>query len=289
MAFVLDPTDPDIRAQVQHLTLDLIGRTLARQGGDPATQIHAMRKTVKKLRGLLRLVRPVMRDFKAENAALRDAGRSIADLRAAEVMLKTAELLGRDLTEDQRAQLVAPFARLRDAAVDPAVLDAQVRAFALALGQVADRAPGWKIKGKGFDALAPGLIRTWSEAQTALQTARANPAPDHLHDWRKRVKDHWYQAQLLAPVWPAMTAPHVALVDDLGETLGQLNDLADFAPRAAALAIGPGLHEALTARIAARRTALQDHAFAMGRPLFAEPPDAMAARWRAWWEIAAKP
>src|SRR5262245_10879006 len=51
--------------------------------------IHSARKSCKKLRGLIRLVRPVFGGYEAENAAFRDAGRGLSALRDLGVLIQT--------------------------------------------------------------------------------------------------------------------------------------------------------------------------------------------------------
>lgn len=37
-----------------------------------------------------------------------------------------------------------------------------------------------------------------------MAQAQAKPSVENLHEWRKRVKDLWYQVRLLTPLWPGM-------------------------------------------------------------------------------------
>lgn len=67
--------------------------------GELAVAIHGARKDLKKLRGLLRLVRDELgeKTFKAENRRYRDAGRLLAGSRDAEVKLETLLALEHEL------------------------------------------------------------------------------------------------------------------------------------------------------------------------------------------------
>ncbi|HEX6986240.1 MAG TPA: CHAD domain-containing protein, partial [Planctomycetaceae bacterium] len=66
-------------------------------GGRPADErIHDARTRCKKLRGLLRLVRPHLGDlYREENARLRDAARPLSAVRDAAVVLKAFDELAR--------------------------------------------------------------------------------------------------------------------------------------------------------------------------------------------------
>ncbi len=63
--------------------------------GDQAIAVHETRKSLKRLRALLRLVRPAMGEaaFKQENAQLRDIGLSLSGERDRHVLLETVNKL----------------------------------------------------------------------------------------------------------------------------------------------------------------------------------------------------
>lgn len=287
MPYAFTRDDADVPQSIRRIAREEIDTALAAvtAEGPLAGRVHTMRKSVKKLRGLIRLVRPAMPGFAAENAALRDAGRGISALRDAEVMRATAAAIAADLPEADRDRLLAPFDAALAAASDPAALEASLAPFVAAMTAARDRARGWALRGSGFAALAPGLTRTWDDAHRAMKAAIRHPASDHVHEWRKRAKDHWYQARLLAPIWPRMMDPHVAVADDLGETLGLWNDHAVLGQRVAALDLPAALHDAAAAQIAARREALFATATGLGRRLFIGTGEDLADRWSVWWAL----
>ncbi len=286
MPYAIRPDDESVEAALRRIAREEAEAALAavRGDGDLASRVHEMRKSVKKLRALLRLVRPVFRDAGAENAVLREAGRKLSGLRDSAVQVQTLGRLSEGMDPSRRATLLAPFeeaALHHDARADEAALPA----FAESMAALRDRSEGWRLRKDGWAALEPGLAATWDAARDAMRTARRRPEPDHLHDWRKRAKDHWYQARLLQPIWPALMKPHVAAADELGELLGQVNDLAVLRER---LEVAP-LSEA--ARSEARDLADLRHAdllaqaLPLGRRLFAGSSEALTTRWGAWWKL----
>lgn len=48
------------------------------------------------------------------------------------------------------------------------------------------RVATWTFHHTGFDAVAPGVRRTYRLGRRAYRAARADPSTEHLHDWRKR-------------------------------------------------------------------------------------------------------
>jgi CHAD domain-containing protein len=245
-----------------------------------------MRKTVKKLRGLLRLVRPVFPEARAENALLRDAGRGLSELRDAAVQLSTVEKLTKEIPEARRARLLAPFQAVAEAQ-DARAGEDLLPAFGQAMAGLRDRSEGWRLRRDGWAALEPGLAATWEGTRAALKAARKDPSPEPFHDWRKRAKDHWYQARLLQPIWPEMMDAHVAAADRLGEILGQINDLAVLRERLDLAPLDEGLRSEARDLADLRHAALMAEAVPLGRRLFAGKAEHLTARWGAWWTLRA--
>jgi CHAD domain-containing protein len=276
--------DATLSAFVRRIAAEQIDnavRGLSRNERDLPHRIHEARKTVKKLRGLIRLMRPSFAVYRMENDALRAAGQAIASLRDAQVMLVTYDEMARIAGVSDVALRESLAARI-STAENPECLAAAVQDFSARMTAIRDRSQQWKVKGHGFGALEGGLERSFAAARMAQRAAaRAPDDPEAVHTWRKRVKDHWYQARLLCPIWPDMMLPTIAAADMLGETLGAYNDLSTLI---ASLPPGPTA-SAITKAASERQTVLMTTAHPLSRRLFAGPPEAAVARWRAWWDV----
>jgi CHAD domain-containing protein len=53
-----------------------------------------------------------------------------------------------------------------------------------------------------------------------MAQVHATPSMEHLHEWRKRMKDLGYQVRLLTPIGPG-------ILEDLADELEQLADYFD--------------------------------------------------------------
>ncbi len=285
MPFAILPEDESVESAIRRIAREEAELALGavRADGDLGPRVHEMRKVVKKLRGLLRLVRPVFPGAAAENALLRNAGRGLSDLRDGAVQLSTVEKLSGGMDATRRARLLAPF---QEAAThhDARAEDEMLPVFAETMSDLLDRSQGWTLKRDGWDALKPGIQATWAAARRAMKVARHDPQPDHLHEWRKRAKDHWYQARLLQPIWPAMMRPHVEAADALGEVLGQVNDLAVLRHRLETANLDPPIRSEAHDLATVRHADLLARATPLGRRLFAAKAPALTARWEVWWE-----
>lgn len=286
MAYALALEDPSVGDAVRRIAREEAGHALdmVRATGELGPRVHAMRKTVKKLRGLLRLVRPVFPQVRAENAVLRDAGRGLSGLRDAAVQLATAELLAARLPEDRREALVFPF---REAAAhhDARAEEEMLPPFADVMDALILRSEGWHLTEDDWDAIEPGLAATWAAARRAMKAVHRNPDAEALHEWRKRVKDHWYQARLLKPIWPDLMDPHISATDDLGERLGLVNDLAVFRERIEATPLSPELRAEAHDLATLRHAELMEQIMPLGRRLLVGRAEALTDRWGMWWRL----
>jgi CHAD domain-containing protein len=262
---------------------------LGRPDADTPAAVHGLRKTVKRLRGLLRLVEPRLDAFEAEDAALRDMGRMIAGRRDAAVRLQTFRGLRPAVEGGDPAELDRIDAAL--AAAAGAGDHADLAALHRALTGLRDRSQAWRVRGDGFEALEPGLRRTWKRTRRAMSKASAARAgrfeAEPFHDWRKAAKAHWYQTRLLAPIWPAMMGPHEAAANELGEFLGDHNDLSVLVDvlHADGDTVGTAALAALDSAALAARQGLADRALDLGGRLFAGGARPLARRWGRWWDL----
>lgn len=240
----------------------------------------------------MRLIRPVFAGARQENAALRDVARQIAALRDAEVMRRTFETLADALPKSTHQPLRAALDVRRTGAAEPEALLAAVEATRAELQALEARCRGWKLKAREFEAIEPGLTDTWRRARKGHRRARrafedAQLPAQPFHDWRKAVKQHWYQARLLEPIWPEMMAPHVAQANILGELLGDHNDLDVLLTtlEADAANLPKRALKPLRREVMSRRQALAREAVCLGGRLLAESPESLADRWGRWWRL----
>ncbi|PZR00584.1 MAG: hypothetical protein DI533_08550 [Cereibacter sphaeroides] len=285
MPFSFDTEDRSLEAALRRIAgheLDAAVAQIARPGPVPAAGIHDIRKRIKKLRGLLRLLRPGFAEYAVENAALRDAGQHLSGQRDAEVRLATFDRLFPEPTP-----ALLPFrhhlSALRDEAHSTPGGTADATGILLDLRQ---RATAWTLKGKDRSILQKGLSETRRRAIATLEDAQEAPEIDPMHEWRKRAKDHWYQARLLTPIWPEVMAPIANAASDLTEDLGDHHDLGVLVEHGVTVAkqvlTAAALRQLTKATTAAQRK-IEARAFPLGHRIFAGDPDQMARLWVEWW------
>ncbi len=261
-----------------------------------AHAVHETRKSLKRLRALVRLLEDEIgsRAYAQESAILRHAGERLARARDAEVMVSTLEGLLKRNTGGlaRRRGVVKLRGRLvaeRDRAVARALDDAGARQEVLDdLRSVRVRVAEWTLSDRdGIELVEPGLRRLYRQGRRGLGRALRGKGERTrvLHQWRKRVKDLRYAAEMLdrAPAdpvpgkGPSDIRRLARRADELGELLGEEHDLAVLAERLRApakrgrgqgLEVGGGTRKTLLKLIARRRRRLRRRALRRGERLY---------------------
>ena len=190
--------------------LDIAIESLEHAGelDSPETAVHELRKSLKRLRALLRLLEPRLGEdtFAREDAALRGSAKKLAGARDSDVLLATLDALierhprkleGRGGVLRLRAHLLSERERARRETLG----DAGVRAEVLAELQACRvRVSAWRLDDHGgVELVQPGLTRLYRQGRGRYRRAAhgRGDAAHALHRWRKRVKELRYAAQML--------------------------------------------------------------------------------------------
>ena len=192
--------------------------------------IHEARKSVKKIRGVLRLMRPELGPVYAqETKRLREIGHRLSDIRDAAARLEIFNgIIERHKGELQKNALRGIRRGLEQAkkeAEESPETEKVLRNATAAFRSAARRVKTWPLKKDGFAAIAPGLELTYRTGKRALKLARRNGTAENLHYFRRRAKDHWYHVRLLESVWTEVMQAHEASIKDLEQWLGDDHNL----------------------------------------------------------------
>lgn len=255
--------------------------------------VHEARKRFKMIRAVLRLARGSLGEslFVVENTWYRDTGRRLSSVRDAVAMIECFDALRRrferDIDEATAAKVRATLQeRLQGVAAAEEGLDGRAAEVAGGLRNGLIRVRAWPIPDQGFETIGPGLERVYRQGRLAMETALPDPRDENLHEWRKRVKDHWYHVRLLRNVWPKVMDAYKKEMKALSDTLGNDHDLAVLAPALRSDPAAFGGEETvirLQERIVKRRAELQAQARTHGRRIYAEKPRTLVARFEARW------
>jgi CHAD domain-containing protein len=291
--------DRPLPSEVQRISLHLLDRTIADlRPDDPSgfdAGIHSARKKMKRLRGLLRLVREEIgyRSYREENVVLRDTARSLSAVRDAWVSVATlrslresyADLLDPNAFVTPEGWLLARHQQRRRSVTGAVVTNAITN-----LGSASSRFAEYPIEEtvrNDYQAIAPGIERVYRRGYRAMARVAESARVENLHEWRKRVKYLRFQMETLAPLYPPMLKATAAGLDDLGELLGDDHDLAVLAdtiiehPESCR---NERERWMLIALIHERRAHLQSRALSHGTALYGEKPKTFVHRIASYWQ-----
>lgn len=258
---------------------------------DIAQTVHQVRRRCKRVRGLIRLVRPSFRAYDEENRAFRDAAATLSRLRDTHVFIETYDEL---IANANGSIAKKDFSSIRRFLADRYTEVAtrkhtrkRLKAFRETMVTAAERTSRWRVDDDGFDALADGLGATYGRARKEMQRAVDAPGNDDaLHGWRKRVKYHGDHTRLLLEIWPTALKPHSNAAGTLSNMIGRHHDLAvlrtELIDKARKIENSSQVPD-FVALIEAHQSDLERNAFALGRRLFAEKAQALVRRWGCYW------
>jgi CHAD domain-containing protein len=305
MAFAFKLKEP-LRKGVRRIAVEQIDRALAgsSEGEARPVWVHETRKSIKRLRSLLRLVRSGLEPahWPTENAALRDIARGLSPLRDRDILGPTLAALhaeGDARIAEAARWLVSRRATGSDgdgASADPVTSpDAAIAEARERLGEARHRLERLRVAGEIPEIAGEGLVQTQRAGRLALAEIELEPSAENVHELRKAVQRAWRQAMLVEAAWPEMLTLQVAIARDLSQRLGEVQDLsvAIAAATEAAGTSGGRRHAAvLIAACEGRQAQLRADALPIAHRLFAAPPKSMrrwlAETWTASMTLAAR-
>lgn len=267
-----------------------IARTLENPDLSDLVKIHEVRKSVKRLRSLIRLAGPSLADWREENICLRDAARPLSALRDTSALHEALanlplapEALG-DLTHALTFSPQIPH-------TSPETTSDLLQTFTEITRSAAIRAETWRLNATGFDALAPGLEKSYRRLRKSHDLAMKTKEEDALHEWRKAAKIHWHHSLLLRKTCPEAMEAHARMAARISSSLGTWRDAGLVITAINALpsdALPPKL--AKKARKAITRLQAASLLEARSNTLWitAETPHALIKRWEQYWQTSAE-
>lgn len=274
---------------VRRVADDQIGAALESLTGEGELEprVHDVRKRMKKLRGLLRLVRPGLgKLYKSENAEFRDIARLFSDLRDAQVLTQTLQGLSDGAGGDDLAPMIAWATERRDTMLHEHDLPGRMEDAARRLEDARIRASALTIDGTTHEVIAGGLKKTYGRARKCWRKAGRDPDDTELlHQWRKRVKYHWYHCRLLREAWPEPMHARIDTLDELSDVLGDDHDLVVLcaAMDDASKDLPKDARKRVAELAAGESAALRKRAFGLAAQMLGEKKGQLSDRLAGYW------
>jgi CHAD domain-containing protein len=240
-----------------------------------AGQVHEARKRLKKTRALLRLMRGELgATYRAENARLREIGRKLSPVRDAEAMLETLDRAAEQRTAVRKLRPV--LLRYKERVEKQADIGVLGPKLVDALNEARRDVRRWPLNGGGFDVVEGGVEAAYRRGRKALAEYLRTGRREDEHEWRKRVKDHWYHVRLLEDLWTGDAKEYERSLKDLEDALGEDLNLAMVREHV-------GKNDGIARAIDAEQFALRDQALKVGERLYAPKPKKAMKKLRQWW------
>lgn len=295
MAFRFNPTER-IADGFQRIVAEQIARAqeILRNASEESVAVHEARKSIKRLRALLRLVRPSIgeKTFKSENAFLRDIGLSLSGARDRFVLTETLKKLGAEAQIEPRSLIADVCACIAGGseASDPEQPRLAIKQADALLDAAKARLEALKFAGSQFDVVGAGLEQSYRRARLAFAEAYRSDDDEAFHEWRKGAQTHWRQMLLLAPAWPGYLGARAAEARALSQLLGDDHDLAvvvAFLQSEATTGVDEEGRACIAAKARDAQRALRAEAYARGQRLFAAGPKRLRRAVGEFWNAAA--
>jgi CHAD domain-containing protein len=262
--------------------------------GDPQSDdaVHDARRRVKKIRAIIRLVRPVLdKTYRVVDRDLSTVSRLLAPVADGRGIIETlTEIEQRYPTVMSKRTLAAASAGvLRNGARADRHAQAGgiLKIAAGTLRSERSRVKRWHIRREGFRAIAPGLENSYRRARRMMIATWSKPKPSNFHTWRRYVKDHWFHIRLLEGRCGNHLLSYEGRIEALDGILGEYHNvilLRDVLVTDASL---PREEAARCLRVVARyQRVLRRHAELLGARIYTERPGRFVRRVRQLWRDA---
>jgi len=256
----------------------------------PDENIHTARKSLKKARAVLRLLRDGMSDdvYQAENSGLRDAGRVLSPIRDARSLIDAFDSLHDRYTKELEQVELEPLRKILHSNLTKARrrLNLDLPAKSAELKNCIRGLEDCLVLTKREDFAAidpavagPGLQRVYRTGRKAFAEAKAVRTTEALHEYRKQVKYLFNAIDGLDAAQDDRNSRTNSKIlkwaDRVGERLGDDHELAVLSleiSRATYTPVDSNVIKILHELIERRRVKLEKAALRLGKKLYAQKP-----------------
>jgi len=278
--------------------LEAAGALLRGKSGDVPLRVHELRKHCKRMRALLRMMKPCLgKSFAKQDRSCRDFARSLAQMRDAHVVVHAYDELMRANRGQVDRRRFAPVYRRLKLLRDEEVSAPEEAVFTDELSQRLEKhvrwADAWRFEKKGWSVMSEGLTDIYREGRHQFKQVKVEGDDDGFHEWRKSVKYLMYQLQWLQPMNSKEIGEMTRELKRLADLLGDDHDLSMLRQFIEVDSRSFGRETtvaALMELIKARQQLMREEALTLAHELYAEKAGAWEKRmhgyWKQWPELA---
>ncbi len=204
-------------------------------GDDRDERIHDARKSFKKIRALLRLIRNEISEeqYRRENECIRDAGRKLAVARNSLILINSLDSLSNDFNSLINVDLYNELKKmLRENYEIEYRNNYSNENLAAEIVQIIHSArarfQNMNLNSCDFDSIKKGLRIIYKQGYKQTFEVNENSSDENLHELRKRVKYLWYVLRLFKAADSKSIKKLIEDAHQLSDFLGEDHDLAEL-------------------------------------------------------------
>lgn len=254
--------------------------------------IHETRRTIKRIRALLRLIRDEIGygNYYRENRFYRDISRIMSEVRDSYVLLQTLELIQTEHPDALPADDFLNLKKLLSSRVDADLsVFMQSGGFEQVLEDLIlarERIAGVCQLRNGFVSIRKGIRRVYRRGLRKLIRVKDQYHLDEFHEYRKNTKYLQYHMELIQPVFPELLKAYAGTIDKLAEKLGDIRDYDRFElylQHTMPQEITVSGEKKLIDLIGESRNQLMEKIFSRSDLIYAEKPAVFTRRIKTYW------
>jgi CHAD domain-containing protein len=290
--------DESLRAGLLRV-VDSLVESVADRGVIPACargeDVHTVRTTIKRLRAILRLIQPAISKtaFEREDSRLRQAAGRLSLARDTQVARQT--LLALPVSNKREQEAVAAALTGLEADAEPQTgIDEAMRKVAVDLEQTRRSLHRLRFAGSEWNAIEPGLRKIYRQGRKRMNIALEDGDDAAFHKWRIRVKNLYYELQLLEPVWRKRLQKLLSRLAELQDKIGDDHDLVvlkSLLRKTPAAFGGTNTVERVIRSVDDKSRKLRRAIEPLGEAIFAATPrrflDKLGQHWKMWRKASA--
>jgi tmRNA-binding protein len=258
--------------------------------------VHEVRKSFKRIRAGLRLVRDRIDYYPQENVWFRDRGRNISSIRNTsadlEVLFLYQQKLQSAIGESQFDNLYHQLVTHREIRAKTVFYkEKQLDKLRDALEEKAETIFHWSLNVKDFSDVQPGLSRTYNRGRRAIARSRRDQIPENFHYMRKRAKYLCHQLEIIKRIWPPMLTIIEDELHQLTDFIGtylNLEHLKVSIKTLDNLSLNDDEKATIASFVKVEQHTLKNRALLKGRKLYCEKPSRFSDSLELYWYIFKK-
>lgn len=257
--------------------------------------IHELRKNIKKIRGILRLIRHEVghEQYHKMNGFYRSIARQVAVLRDDTSQIELLESMGKKVPNKSVKRTlnsaIRQVEKKRKKEFETFYSSNLQYIIQQLLREQKQKIPLLPFTGEPEKFMLRSLHRIHHRARAAFETTLYVKNDEIYHYWRKQVKYLMYQLSILQNAWPTYFKTYINELNKLGNLLGKLHDLNLFNEHVHArelIVLNPNQKKDVLKYIYKKRAELKKRIEKIGERLFTESSDAFAMRLYDMWLLA---